>query len=734
MNLHRKYCILSVLCSAFFTISPTNLLAQTQEVNFISSNTPKLSQTATELSQNVLAMLTLIKEYEKINQIASFKIARITKPVSLVKETDNVNASNVIEARMNEEFMITEERDKWYRIMTKDNREGWLPEGDIQIITKQPVDNGSNIKQNSKSESNAVLLQIARYRTKVEELYSAAGSLIKETEEKYNKLSNEDKLNLKVDYQLFNGYKEKIEKYRNYAVRYIQPYDKIIATSTISGPVVSNSGDRFKGIVSADLGTSRYNNVNSSSTTSRRLSFDGNYQIDKATNLNFLANHQNELIQSAFINNTIEAGITHQFADKFALGTNVGYNNYTDKTSDINSFGLTHAQVNAQFTPTNKIRFFGNVNVQSKKFNASGDNDYQGVALMLGTNLIQSSGNILKIQINSNNQTSKKNYLQFHQVTPQFSYTIKKSPERSVILGIDYDLLTFVVDNNVNDYQKFRFNFLTRNNSRNKGLTKKFDLIYKQYPNSPGQDYLRIGYTYESREGTASDKKTSVSSLSYILTLVTQRKNNFLKDYLDIRWDKSVTRPRSYSNSNICMKFWNNFEKMLNDTTAVPEHLMDFYSEFGPYFRNNSDGNVRITDLKAGLILGGHLYFRFNSNAFISNGNSARCGLALNTNIRVYNGTILLGGSYERSFILCKVANYNTTSGDITYGKNLLRKPSSIQFSIDYRQPISDNWDLHFNLNTYEIRTDATTETSINPVDKKSSLRVTGGLIYRFAI
>jgi hypothetical protein len=734
MNFHRKYCIIFVFCPVFFAITPTKSLAQTQEVNFISQNIPKLNQTATELSQNVLAMLTIIKEYEKSNSDGSFKIARITKAVSLVKETDNLNSTTVAEVRMNEEFVITDEHDKWYKIKTKDNREGWLPEEDVQIMTKQPAGTGGTMMQFSKSETAALLSQIARYKGKIEELYATTGSQIKETEIKYNNLSSEEKLSLKVDYQLFSGYKEKIEKYHNYAVRYFQPYEKILATSIISGPAVSATGEKFKGTISADLGTSRYRNMNSSSTTSRRLSFDGNYQINKATNLNISANHQNELIQSAFTNNTLEAGITHQFADKFALGTSVGYNNYIDKISDINSFGLTHAQVNAVFTPTDKIRFFGNLNLQSKKFNASGDNDYQGITYVLGTNLTKGSGSNLKLQLTGNSQTSKKDFLQFNQLIPQLSYTIRKSPERSIVLGFDYDLLTFVQDKSINDYQKFRFNFQSRNNSRNKGLTKKVDLTYKQYPNAPKQDYLRIGYLYETREGSSSDKKSSVSTLSYILTLVTQRENNFLKDYLDIRWDRSAIKPRSYSTSNICMKFWNNFDKMLNDSSAVPEHLMDFYTEFGPYFRNNSDGNIRITDFKAGLVLGGHLYFRFNSNAFMSNGNSARCGLALNTNIRIYKAALLFGLTYERSFILSKVANYNSSSGDIIYGKNLLRKPSSIQINMDFRQPISDNWDLHFNLNTYDIRTDATTETSINPVDRKSSLRVTGGLIYRFAI
>jgi len=723
-----------MFCSVFFVIAPTKSIAQTQNVNFISQNIPKLNQTTTDLSQNVLVLLTLIKEYEQSQPLTNFKIVRITKPVSHIKETDNINSLTIVEARLNEEFVITDEHDKWYKIKTNDNREGWLPVDDIQVLTKQQNNPDGNVRQIPKRETGDLVSQIVRFKNKIDELYQTAGMHFKEAERRYNELSDKEKQSLKTDYQLLSAYKEKIEKYHNYAVRYFQPYSKFLTESVTSGLVITAPGEKFKGTISADIGRSTYNNVTSSSTTSRRLSFDGLYQIDKATSLNVSANHQNELVQSAFTNSTIEAGITHQFADKFALGANFGYNNYNDKTLDSNSFGLSHVQMNALFTPTSKIRFFGNVNLQSKKFNASSENDYHGLSFVFGTNLTQGSSNILKFQVSGNNQISQKNFLEFNQLMPQFSYTVKKSAERTLVIGFDYDLLEFVQAKSPGDYQKYRFNFLSRNNTTKKGISKKLDLTYKKYPNNEKQDFLRIGYTYETREGSSSDKKSSVSSISYLLTLVTKRDNNFLTDYLDIRWDRSGTRPGSYSNSNVCMKFWNNFDKMLNDTLLLPEHLMDFYTEFGPYLRNNSDADVKITDLKAGLILGGHLYFRFNSNAFISNGNSARCGLAVNSNIKVYKANLSIGGSYELSFILCKVADFNSTSGNIKYGKNLLRKPSSIQINIDYRQPISKSWDLHFNFNTYDIRTDATTETSINPVEKKSNLRVTGGLIYRFAI
>ena len=132
--------------------------------------------------------------------------------------------------------------------------------------------------------------------------------------------------------------------------------------------------------------------------------------------------------------------------------------------------------------------------------------------------------------------------------------------------------------------------------------------------------------------------------------------------------------------------------------------------------------------------MGGHLFFNFDEDYFRRNGNSVRTGIAASSNIKILKATLFLGGSYERSLILTKETTFDPISGNIAYGKDLFRKPSSFQFTVDFRQPVKNNLDIHFNLSTYDIRTDATFETSINPVEKKSNLRFSGGVLYRFAM
>ena len=450
---------------------------------------------------------------------------------------------------------------------------------------------------------------------------------------------------------------------------------------------------------------------------------NGIYKVDKFTKVNFSFNHQNELIKLAFINNTVEAGISKQFADRLVLGSNISYNSYDDKVSDNKSFGLLRAKVDAVFTPARKASVFGNVTFQSKNFKGSVDNNYQAVLYTFGANLIPNSKKNIRFQIQGNKQFSEKDKLNFNQISPQIIYTLKKSQEKSFNLGLDCDLLKFAETNNFNDYQNFSANFRWQNNINKKGLSRNLSVTYKQYPNNSKKGYYMLGFIMEKRTGSVKDEKSSVSSFSSIINIMAQRENNILKDYLDLHWDRSKIRPKCYSNMNILTRLWNNYEMITGDISSLPDHFIDFFSEFGPYYRNITDGDVKIICLKIGFVVGGHLLFNFDEESFIRNGNSVRGGFAVSGNIKILKASLVLTGSYERSLIIC-----------IENGDNLFRKPSSFKFNFDYRQPIKNNWDMHFNLSTYDLRTVATSETRINPIVKKSSLCFSGGLVYRIVL
>jgi hypothetical protein len=729
----NKCFITGVFCFFVNTLLIKEITAQNGSARFISESLPQLKKISSEINQNVLPLLALIKKIEGTGTSATFKVAKIVKPQTSVKEADNANSMTIVNVKMNEEFAILEERDKWYRIKTLDNRAGWVLEEDVQIIVKQSIDVTRNLENFSKEETSALLSQISRYKGVIEELYTEAGPLIKEVDEEYGSLTTDRKKAVETDYQAFKTYKEKIEKNYGYAIRFAKPYEDILISPGAPQPSKLPPGDRFKGTVAADIGQSSYN-INSESTISGRFVLDGIYQIDKNTRMNFALNHQNELIQTAFSNSVLNAGLTRQLNSKMSLGANISYDIYDDKASDNNSFGFLRAGINAVINSSRKVNVFANASYQSKDFKNSGNNDYQGIVYMAGTSLTPDSKYNIRIQVQGNIQSGEKDYLNFTQITPQFIYTHKKDKEKSFTLGLDYDILRFTLTSNYNDYRKYKTDLKWRNKINNAVLSRYLSLAYKQYPANSKQDYYRMGFIVERRTGQIVEQKSSVTSFSYLFNVMANREDNFLRDYLDLRWDRSSVRPKVYSNVNFLTRLYNNLDMAGNDTSSYPDHYIDFYGEFGPCFRNVTDGTVKIEVLKIGLVMGGHLFFNFDEDNFNRDGNSVRGGFTVSSNIKILKANLVLGGTYEWSKILCKETSYNPNTGIIVYGENLYRKPTSFQINIDYRQPIKDKWDVHFNLSTYNIRTDATYETSINPVKEKSSLRFSGGLIYRFSL
>ena len=288
MNRPGKYFPVLAFCLTFSLVNTAGINAQVSAANFISETLPDLKQISTDLNMNALALLAIIREFEKYGAANNSKVVRVIKPVSPVKETDNLNSRTILEARQNDEFVVTDERDKWYKIRTQDSREGWVAEEDIQMLNKQlPVNSYSN-KSSYPQEASVLLDQMNRYKKSVDELYSRAIIIVKKTADGYNNLSKENKVNLDPDYRLFIGYKDRIEKSIGYVRRFSSPYESLLIATDTAKPVKVSSVKRFKETASGDVGRSSYENMNSNSTTSSRFGLNGIYKIDKSTRANIV--------------------------------------------------------------------------------------------------------------------------------------------------------------------------------------------------------------------------------------------------------------------------------------------------------------------------------------------------------------------------------------------------------------------------------------------------------------
>ena len=745
MDYSRKYLTFLLICFLHFCFLSSYVYAQSPANSNISKNASQLKLISTEMNEQVLSLLALIKEYEKLSPAEPVEMVKIISPFASINETDNENSLTIAVVRLNEEYPIIERHENWIRIKTENAREGWIRENYIQIISKAPPEIPDKEKRIMGKEASLLLSLISGNRIAIFELHETALQTFQQINETYNSLSQENKKPLEADYNAARLAMEKINKYFEYANRFLKPLNNIPLHTDEKLTAKVIPGERFKGTAMADIGRSSYTNMESNSTTSTRLAFNGIYQIDPSMSVEAGIHHQNELIQTPFSNTTIETGISKTFANKLQLKGKLDYENYNDKSTATNTFGFINTGINVMYNPSRKSNIYGNINYRAKDYSILEENNYQSVFYTLGTSMTPEENKTLRFQVLGTSQFSERDFMRFNQINPTFYYMVKQNQKKSFNAGFDVDILKFATTNNSNDYQKYKMELLWRISRSKKILMKKLNLTYKSHPFNKLQDYVRIGYNLQRRKGSP-EKKSSSSSFSTIFTYVVNRENMMAPDQFDLRWDKSKTGPTGFFNINIFNRFWNNFVK--SDTTSF-DNVIDFFSEFGPNIRNISHGTVAFNSLKIGFILGGHIYYNFSKliftseqtdeeanpfkDTFFRNGSSVRGGIGITSGFKIKNASLELAGSYERSLVLQKQASMDT-SGTMIYGDNLMRKPSSFQFRIDFRLPLYQNWDIHFNLNNYLIRTDATIETSINPIEKKSNLRFSGGLIYRFAL
>lgn len=658
----HKYLLLLSFCPVLYIIEPVNLTAQSSSNHPVAENLPRLEKICTEMNQHVLAMLTLIKEYEK------------TAPLS--------------------------------------------------------TDAGRDIEERSGTEMSALLGQVTRHKTRINELYESASLIFGRIEDEYRGMDEKRKNEAADDYASAMSCREKIEKYYDYATRFFKPYEGIVATEDEAVPSKVLPGERFKGTASADFGRSTYQAAGTNATYSRKIAFDGIYQVNNRTSIDAAVNHQNELMQTRFTSTSVNSGISTKLAENLDLGGILGYYDYRDKETGSNTYGQLHAGLQVAYDPGERTRLYGNFGMRNKAFRNRADQNYTGFFYSAGMAFIPGTNKNLALQIRGNSQISDADYLHFNQINPQIRYTSEKTRDKSFAFTFDMDMIAFGATNQANDYQKFTTDFLWRKKKEKETRTRKLYLSSKLHPFNDRQDYGRFLYTVSRRRGSVREKRSSNTTFSTLLNVYLQREELFLTDYMDIRFDQSSTGERSFFTFNVFNRFWNNFAK--TDTTWI-DHVSDLYCSVGPYYRSRGAGKVKLGNLKVGVILGGHIAYNLDEQFIVRTGNSLRGGLMASGSFRIYRGSIAFSGSYERSLITAGVP-VDPVTEEIDLENILWRRPNSIRFKIDYRQPVAKNWDIHFNVSNYHINTDATIETSANPIERRSNMRIYGGVVYRFAI
>ena len=679
-----------------------------------------------QLRNEVLSLLTLIKELEKNGPAAGSRIAKIIYPEEPVKEANLPEAKSIFMARYNEQFIILDQQDDWLKIRLVDGREGWINREAVQVIVR---DNKPNDKSNN-LEVNELLIQMSIIKEDIEHKYLVANDIIIKTELLYDKFSSNEKSTYKSVYQKFTGLKEKINKYYAYANKFLQPYSGLLIAAK---PKVKNkaiaSQKRFSGRVYLEFGKTIQNTRMEESGFSGNLDFMGEYRLNNVTSITGGIRHQEEVIRTPFATTRGNVGIKNHFRNGVNLNADIGYDDYNDKFDDVNDFNLLNASANLTVPFGKGSVLNGYIGHSERKYKNTLSNGFSSTRYQVSAFIKNNPKLSANIFLNGNLQTSVVDYLKFDQLNPGFIITKRREHGKSFITFMDVNMYSYKGEAERNNFSRGRLNFKWMGNKKGKNKTSFLGFIGKLYPNHDRLNYLRAHIAFSGTKGNLAKGRTRMSTFRSIYTYYTLRDTSSLVDYMDLRYDLLKKGKNGFVNFNAFSRLFNTINRDINIYNTL-----DIYLTAGPVIHNRKSSNNAF-ELRIGPIVSSHILAGpENMEFWDNNGTSFRGGLALQGEVFIKSASVRFMGSYERQFLIAYEYTLDPKYGELFWGEKIVRKPNSIQFNMDFRMPVARAWEVHFNVNHYDIVTDAIEGVKTKPSERNMRLRIVGGVAYRFIL
>jgi len=713
--------LLTVFC--FFYVA-----SYADKVNTLSEELRELVILRDDFREQVLSLLTLIKELEKNNPPVESPIAKIISPEEPVKEANFIGSATIYTANYNDEFLILEKIDQWYKIQLPDGREGWIDEKTVQVIIREQSRAQEDRKSSDLYHNEILLVQLSILHKDINDQYTSTKDLILKLDYKYNKLTSSQKQgheNIIEEIAVENG---KIEKYYSYAKKFIEPYlGFLLDTGTKKEKKRTVPSNKFMGTVSLEFGKTVQNTAEDISGFAGNFDFNGIYKINRNTSITGAIKYQEEVIRTPFASMGITAGIKNTF-NKIRLNTNIGYNNYNDKINDVNDFNVVMAGINLFAPLGKKSQLSGHLSRALRTYKLEDGNDFACTRYQINLSLSDNQKHDTNIFIRGNIQNSQLDYLNFTQLNPGIVYTNRGRAGKIFNTLVDFDQFTYTGEAERGNFSRGRLDIKWMRERENKSSTSLLGVIGKIYPNNERQNYLRPNLVFSISKNNLEQgrSKTRTFRITYTYHLL---ETSSLVDYLDMRFDRLIRGRKGFFNFNMFGRAYNTF-----DTDVDLYNTLDIFLTFGPTIRSLKSSQNHSYNFRIGPVFGSHLLFGTETDFWDTNGTSFRAGIILQGNINIKKAAMRLMGSYERQFLVTNNYDIDFNTGDLVVGEVMIREPHSIQFDFDFRMPIARAWDIHFNVNYYNIKTDATEETSINPNEQNMRQRIVGGLIYRFVL
>ena len=719
MHIKSPNPLLLLLTVIFTLLFQHQVAADTGEI--FAEQTKQLQFISGEMRQKVLPMLSLIREMEKQQPVNEIELVKVHKTTAAVYEADNADATVRFTANMHDEYPIKDQRDQWFQITLKDGRTGWIHEDDVQIITVSDLTGLSG----TQPQQREMLELMAGYMKDIHIRHNEASAILDSLQQMYNGLPLAEKQSFYTTYETALKSGDQIRKYYGYAARFYQPYAIRIAAleSAAAGPTGRRT---FAGNAGLNLGHSEYKFDKMETSTSRNINLGGSLPLNDRSRLSFGFNNRKEVLITPFSTMDMHVGYSNRFNNGLNLDSRLTFNKYNDEKTDRNNFGQIGAQLNATYpmSPTNQL--FGYYQLLNKSYSEDGGNNYTSNQFNVGSKMKRSPTSDITANLRGIIQSSDISYLSFNQWTPRVRYVKQHPNNRSFGAIADVDMISYDEEAKNNNY--VRENIQLRWTAREKAASqaKQVKFIAKQFSNNELFNYLKLGGDMRWQQGTRGFGASSATTL-YGLVTYFPNENAPQSDYLDLRADRMTTAESWFFNVNGYTRLWSDASASRN-----VDHIINLYSKIGVVMPETNLGPIVFSKLRFGPILGAHILFNKDERFIKNDGNSIRIGMGFQSYFSIKRVTGHISYTAERSIVYGNAVEVDVNTGQVDYGRLVKRKPTTIQWKLGARMPVSRDLDFQVDMSYFNIELDVDPEASINPVENRSKFSLLGGLAWRF--
>ena len=656
-------------------------------------NLLELQRLEGNIRQESITFLTLIKKLQPEEsgqtRTRTVDMVRVIADGCSVYDRMDPRSNVIYRPRLNDEYELIEKNDGFLKIVLADGRQGWLPEPCVQSFTASKIE--AKIKY-----AGVGTAEVKEFLDSASDLYS-----------QISKDKIEADLILK-GYEggnpAFNESAAKTQKYYDYASRFYRLYveNKAADLGTSASFLSQISAWTELLFGSSNFGTDYLDQTKEKfSGGIRDLSLGGNAALGDASRVDFRFANKRDILQTPFATTDVDASYSYGKKGGLNVRGGVALNSYKDEKSALNDYSRTTLKAGVDVP----LGATGNINAEysflQNSFSSNQGNNYGDHLLLASARLRPKAGTEYFFQLRSSFESGKSDFYNFANFEPSLAVTTS-GPNSKLSLRALYESFNYP-KLDLRSYGRAAF-LLTGTSRRSNGtLAYDLEVTSKTFSGNALQNYIQIrGRIQTQKSGTVMSSLTP----SFYTNLFPKAAS---KAFTEFRLDWSNSTASFFGDLSTYFRLWHSPGTPVKDKTGIVKpYVLDVMGKIGLALKN----------FHIGPSFGVHALFSSEDKTFFKrDGNLFRFGAVAEGTIDLPNGGSLnVSGAYEYGFVYSNEVSIDPYTGDVREGDILMRHPTTFQLNSSVSYPILSVAEIIGRLNFYIIKTDMTSELSINPV------------------